>query len=99
MKVNLLRHIPECVVNWEPLWVYSCFTFESLNGALKRHFHGTKNMSNQVCACVVCVHVCVHVCVCVYMYVHSCVHVCVLGIIREEVGMATYICLPSKYGI
>lgn len=48
MNVHLLRHIPGCVRNWGPLWAYSCFAFESMNGHLKKFFHGTKNMNTQV---------------------------------------------------
>ena len=28
--------------NLGPLWTHSCFPFESMNGTLKEHFHGTK---------------------------------------------------------
>ena len=31
-----------------PLWCYSCFTFETLNGHLKELFHGTSDMTKQV---------------------------------------------------
>ena len=48
MNVHQLRHLVYHVKNFGPLWVYSCFSFESRNGDLKRLFHGTKNMSNQV---------------------------------------------------
>ena len=46
MNVHQLRHLVYHVKNFGPLWVYSCFGFESRNGDLKRLFHGTKNMSN-----------------------------------------------------
>ena len=49
MNVHLLKHMPACVANWGPLWVYSCFHFESVNGHLKAHFHGTRAMNYQVC--------------------------------------------------
>ena len=48
MNVHLPRHLPECVRNWGPLWAYSCFPFESMNGHLKTHFHGTRCMNAQV---------------------------------------------------
>ena len=35
MNVHLLKHIPACVANWGPLWAYSYFHFESVNGHLK----------------------------------------------------------------
>ena len=48
MNVHMLKHLPECVLHWGPLWVYSCFKFESANGHLKVHYHGTKAMNTQV---------------------------------------------------
>ena len=30
------------VKNWGPLWVYSCFGFESMNGHLRKSCHGTR---------------------------------------------------------
>ena len=48
MNVHMLRHLTFHVLNWGPLWVYSCFSFESLNGEVKKYFHGTRNMSDQV---------------------------------------------------
>lgn len=48
MNVHLLSHLTYFVEAWGPLWTMSCFSFESTNGILRRHFHGSKNMSNQV---------------------------------------------------
>ena len=48
MNVHLLQHLPECVRLWGPLWAYSCFHFENLNGFLKSLFHGTRDMTKQV---------------------------------------------------
>ena len=48
MNVHLLYHLPDCVKMWGPLWAYSCFHFESMNGYLKFLFHGTKDMTKQV---------------------------------------------------
>ena len=48
MNVHMLRHIPDCVRNWGPLWAYSCFSFESQNGHLKKLYHGTRCMNTQV---------------------------------------------------
>ena len=48
LKVHQLSHITNCVRNWGPLWTHSCFPFESINGRLKEHFHGTKKMNRQV---------------------------------------------------
>lgn len=49
MNVHMLWHLPKCVKMWGPMWAYSCFHFESLNGYLKCFFHVTKDMSKQVC--------------------------------------------------
>ena len=44
-----------------PLWSYSCFQFESANNQLKKLFHGTRDMSEQVL--IVCL-----LLECIYMY-------------------------------
>ena len=49
MKVHMLRHIPICVENYGPLWVFSCFPYESTNGFIKSMVHGTRYVSEQVC--------------------------------------------------
>ena len=49
MNVHLLSHLADCVRRWGPVWAYSCFVYETMNGHLKKLFHGTKNMSKQVC--------------------------------------------------
>ncbi len=48
MNVHMMSHLVDCVTNWGPLWAYSCFTYESMNGTVKKLFHGTRNMSGQV---------------------------------------------------
>ena len=48
MNVHLLRHLVWQVKNWGPLWSYSCFPFESVNGEIRKLFHGTRDMSEQV---------------------------------------------------
>ena len=48
MNVHLLQHLTYHVKNWGPLWSFSCFSFESLNGELKKYYHGTRNMNDQV---------------------------------------------------
>ena len=40
-NMHSLIHLPEMVVNWGPLWCYSCFGFESMNGHLRKNCHGT----------------------------------------------------------
>ena len=48
MNVHLLSHLAETVRSWGPLWAYSCFSFEGMNGYMKTFFHGTREMSTQV---------------------------------------------------
>ena len=48
MNVHMLQHLPNCVQQWGPLWAYSCFHFENMNGTLKSQFHGIRNMTKQV---------------------------------------------------
>lgn len=40
----------ECVENWGPLWAWSCFGFEGMNGEMMKFVHGTKNICLQVAA-------------------------------------------------
>lgn len=40
-NMHSLIHLSEMVVNWGPLWCYSCFGFESMNGHLRKNCHGT----------------------------------------------------------
>ena len=49
MNVHLVSHLADYVQNWGPLWSYTCFVFESMNGHLKKLFHGTRDMTKQVC--------------------------------------------------
>jgi hypothetical protein len=48
MNTHLLRHIPGVVRLWGPLWGFSCFWYESLNGELKKFIHGTRYINTQV---------------------------------------------------
>lgn len=50
MSANLhqLLHLTSTVKQLGPLWVYSCFAFESLNGKLAHFFHGTQNPVVQI---------------------------------------------------
>ena len=48
MNVHSLIHLPQTVRNFGPLWAYSCFGFESMNGHLKKHCHGTCNVLPQL---------------------------------------------------
>lgn len=40
-NVHNLIHLSDCVKNWGPLWCYSCFGFENMNGHLRKYCHGT----------------------------------------------------------
>lgn len=48
MNVHSLIHLTKTVKNFGPLWAYSCFGFESMNGHLKKHCHGTRNVLPQL---------------------------------------------------
>lgn len=50
MSANLhqLLHLHDNVKQMGPLWVYSCFSFESMNGKLVKLFHGTQNPVVQI---------------------------------------------------
>ena len=47
-NIHLLLHLTECVRELGPLWVYSCFHFESQNGILKSLVHGTQHVEKQI---------------------------------------------------
>ena len=49
MTVNIhgLLHLATTVRELGPLWAYSCFFFEGLNGLLLRHVHGTQGIGLQ----------------------------------------------------
>lgn len=47
-NVHSLLHLGKFVSKWGPLWCYSCFGFESMNGHLRNHIHGTRNVLPQL---------------------------------------------------
>jgi hypothetical protein len=47
-NMHSLVHLSEMVVNWGPLWCYSCFGFESMNGHLRKNCHGTRYVIPQL---------------------------------------------------
>lgn len=47
-NVHLLEHLPECVKDCGPAWAYSNFNFESNNGSLVKHVHGTTDVEHQI---------------------------------------------------
>eukprot|EP00105_Crassostrea_gigas_P038741 XP_019922889.1 PREDICTED: uncharacterized protein LOC105328585 [Crassostrea gigas] len=48
LNMHSLLHLPECVEDLGPLWVYSCFPYENANGLLTELFHGTQNIELQI---------------------------------------------------
>ncbi|KAK3107860.1 hypothetical protein FSP39_023692 [Pinctada imbricata] len=48
LNLHSLLHLPECVEDLGPLWVYSCFPYENANGLLTQLFHGTQNVELQI---------------------------------------------------
>lgn len=52
LNMHALLHLPQCVRDSGPLWVTSCFSFESANGELTKLFHGTQNVECQIVASV-----------------------------------------------
>ena len=45
---HMLAHLWDCVQDWGPLWCYSTFGFENLNGCLRKYAHGTGNILPQL---------------------------------------------------
>lgn len=45
---HLLLHMCDHVCHWGPLWGFSAFGFESMNGHLMGHIHATYRMANQL---------------------------------------------------
>ena len=70
MNIHLLRHIVDCVRNWGPLWGYSCFSFESMNGHLKTHSWNTVNGFSGTDTSTYTMHMYMHVYICTYIHVH-----------------------------
>lgn len=48
INVHSLMHLPDAVRNLGPLWVHSCFSFESANGEILKFFHGSQSVEKQV---------------------------------------------------
>lgn len=40
-NMHTLIHLSQFVLDWGPLWGFSCFGFESMNGHLRTSCHGT----------------------------------------------------------
>ena len=48
MNIHQLLHLPLKVENLGPLWSFSCFEFENLNGCFLRLVHGTWHIDSQM---------------------------------------------------
>lgn len=48
LNAHLLLHICDHVRHWGPLWVFSTFGFESMNGYLVGHIHATYRVADQL---------------------------------------------------
>ncbi|KAI8491633.1 hypothetical protein Bbelb_308330 [Branchiostoma belcheri] len=48
MNIHLLRHLAHNTALYGPLWTYSCFGFETMNGHIKRMVHGTRFVVEQI---------------------------------------------------
>lgn len=47
-NVHTLLHLPLLVKRWGPLWATSAFAFESFNGFIADHVHGTKHLGKEL---------------------------------------------------
>lgn len=48
MNLHMPIHFSKFVRSWGPLWCYSCFGFESMNGHLRKNCHGTRLVLTQL---------------------------------------------------
>lgn len=49
INIHFLLHLPEMVRDFGPLYIFSCFEFENLNGILKNFVHSPKKAELQIC--------------------------------------------------
>ena len=47
-NVHHLLHLPKIVCDFGPLYCYSCFAYESLNGKLLKYIKGTQHVESQI---------------------------------------------------
>lgn len=50
LTFHQLLHLISVCKNLGPAWVFSCFTFESLNGQVARLIHGSRHVALQICS-------------------------------------------------
>ena len=48
LNVHSVIHMCDFIHRWGPLWCYSTFGFENLNGFIKKRCHGTRNVLPQL---------------------------------------------------
>lgn len=48
INFHQLMHLPDCVRNFGPLWAYSCYEYENINGELLKLIHGTWHIDTQI---------------------------------------------------
>lgn len=48
INIHQLLHLCECVRNLGPLWAYTCYEYEDINGQLLKLIHGTGHLDTQV---------------------------------------------------
>ncbi|KAK0176931.1 hypothetical protein PV328_001029 [Microctonus aethiopoides] len=46
INIHQLLHLPTCVRNNGPLWVYTCYKYENLNGELLKLIHGSRHIDS-----------------------------------------------------
>ena len=48
INIHQISHYPDIVERLGPLWLYTCFEYEDLNGQLLRLIHGTDHIDTQI---------------------------------------------------
>lgn len=48
INIHLLLHLSSCVRNLGPLWLYTCYEYEDLNGHLLKLIHRTWHLESQI---------------------------------------------------
>lgn len=54
INVHQILHLPDCVRRLGPLWVYSCFPYEDINGKILKLVHGTTHIDSQIASAHIC---------------------------------------------
>jgi len=48
INIHVLLHLGNCVKKLGPLWAYTCYEYEDLNGQLLKLIHGTRHIDTQL---------------------------------------------------